>query len=132
MVFRVLSDIPEMRKNRVLDIDLLKGSSQLLCHGQGIAVGAVRCPKAGHGDSQDLISGKAQHVKSSGCHQKSQGGIQSSGDPYDRTGSAGVLHALFKPHGLDGEDLLAAPVPLPMVLRDKWSRINKTVQGQLL
>ncbi len=55
---RILSNIPEMGHNRLLNIDFPQSSSQLLCKLTGILIGPARGAKAGHGYTDNLLSWK--------------------------------------------------------------------------
>ena len=77
MNFRIVSDIPEMSRDRFPDIHLPECAAQLSHQLAGIPVGPVRGSETGHRHTQNAFPGQSQTVKSPDRHQKRQSGIQS-------------------------------------------------------
>ncbi len=99
----IMSDIPEVLEDSILDGDLLCLDAQGVHQLPGIGMGAVRGAEAGHGDAIDIRSRTAHLVHRLHSHQKSQGGIQAAGYADDRIGPDGGKPLLQARH-LDIED----------------------------
>ena len=117
MVFRILSDIPEMDIYRLGDGHFNERGPGLPRHIAGIIVGAVRRPEAGHGHRDDIFLVPAKHVERLRGHQQGKGRIKSSGNADHSCLRMGVGQTFLQAHGLDRQDLLAALRTGPLVFR---------------
>ena len=55
MILHFLTDIPEMNRNRFLNIHFLKRDAQSLCHQAGVRIGSVRGAETGHSNRHDIF-----------------------------------------------------------------------------
>ena len=119
MLFHVLLNIPEMNGHRLPDVDLLQGSSQLLCQLAGIVIGSVCGSEAGHSHCKNIFPIKAKKVEASSRYQQCQRRIQTTRHPDHCLLAAGMLIPLFQSQRLDGKNLLAALLSLLLLCGNK-------------
>ena len=101
MIIHFLSDIPEMKRYRLADIDFHKLCTELIDKLTCIIICAVCCSETRHCNSHDLFAVKTEHIKGTDRHKKCQCGIQSSGYTHNSCLTMGMCQTFFKSHRLN-------------------------------
>ena len=90
-----MADVAEVKRNRLIEADLAEGDAELANEGAGVLIGTVGGAEAGHGDGDDSLSWKIQHVKSFYGYQKGKRGIQPAGNADHGVGGVNVMKPLL-------------------------------------
>ena len=124
MPVHIMTDIFKMACHRFPYINFTKFRPHLSRQSAGIIISPVRGPEAGHGYAMYAGPGYLKTVKCPHGHQQSQRGVKSSRQSYHCFTASRVLQALLKAHGLNGKNLLTAPVSLSLIPGHKGSRVH--------
>ena len=102
MYFRILSDIPEMDIDRILDTDFHKVRIEAFDEADRIIVSPVSCSKSRHCHSLNIFMVHAKQIKCAHRHKQRQRRIQSTGDTDHGRFAVCVLQTFFQSHRLNG------------------------------
>ena len=131
MVGHVLADVPKMHRHRLFDVHLLQRGPQSPRQQAGVLIGPVRSAEAGHCHRQDALSVQTQQIKGAHGDKQRQRGIQPAGNAQHRCLQPRMLVPLFQAIGLDGKNLLTAPLSLLRVSRHERQGRKPALQIRL-
>ena len=100
--FRILSDIPEMDIDRILDTDFHKIRIETFDEAHRIIVSTIRCSESRHCHSLNIFMIHAEQIKCTHRHKQCQCRIQSTGDTDHGRFAVCVLQTFFQSHRLNG------------------------------
>ena len=120
-------DVPEVLHAGLADRDLALRDSQFAHQFQGVAVGSVGGSEARHRDADDAPAVEPQLVERAGGDQQGKRRVQSARDADDGLRATGVRKPAGQSVRLDLEDLLAALVAAPLLMRNKRHGVDVAV-----
>ena len=126
-----LADVHEMLIDRRLDVHSFQRDAVGLGQLFGVALGTGGCAEARHGDSQNTLAVKFEHIKRMYEHDESQRGIQAAGQADNCRLGVRMAQTGRQTGCLQRQDLLAALVAERLVRRNEWRAregpVNKVV-----
>ena len=108
MVFRVMSQVSEVKVHGIGDADFALRHSESFHEVHGVGVGSVGGSEAGHGDADNSSSVTLEAVKSVDGNQERECGVKSSADAEGDGFGFGVFNSSGESFALNEKNLLTA------------------------
>lgn len=129
MVFRVMSQVSEVKVHGIGDADFALRHSESFHEVHGVGVGSVGGSEAGHGDADNSSSVTLEAVESVDGNQERECGVKSSADAEGDGFGFGVFNSSGESFALNEKNLLTAVVKFRS-FRNEGAWVNGACQAE--